>query len=246
MDKSTLPKHVGIIMDGNGRWANQRGLPRVEGHKQGAHRTKEIIEAAAELGVNVLTLYAFSIENWKRPELEVDTLMDLLDYYLQTEILELLQKGVVFKVIGNREKLPDKIQYLIDQAEDMTASNTGMLLLMAISYGGRDDILRAVKKMALKGDDLTNLSEECFMENLDTSGCDMVDLIIRTGGEKRISNFLIWQAAYAELFFTDTLWPDFTKDEFYGAIEDYKLRQRRFGAIPEDIETLKVISGKCT
>ncbi|WP_444548270.1 polyprenyl diphosphate synthase [Candidatus Magnetomonas plexicatena] len=246
MDKSSLPCHVGIIMDGNGRWANLRGRPRVEGHKQGAHRTKEIIEAAAELGVKVLTLYAFSIENWKRPEFEVDTLMDLLDYYLQTEILELLQKGVVFKVIGNREKLPDKIRYLIDQAEDMTASNTGMLLLMAISYGGRDDILRAVQKMALNGEDIANLSEEHFVEHLDTAGCGMVDLIIRTGGEKRISNFLIWQAAYAELYFTDTLWPDFTKDDFYDAMEDYKSRQRRFGAIPEDIDTLKVTPTKCT
>ncbi|QWR77788.1 di-trans,poly-cis-decaprenylcistransferase [Candidatus Magnetomonas plexicatena] len=246
LDKSSLPCHVGIIMDGNGRWANLRGRPRVEGHKQGAHRTKEIIEAAAELGVKVLTLYAFSIENWKRPEFEVDTLMDLLDYYLQTEILELLQKGVVFKVIGNREKLPDKIRYLIDQAEDMTASNTGMLLLMAISYGGRDDILRAVQKMALNGEDIANLSEEHFVEHLDTAGCGMVDLIIRTGGEKRISNFLIWQAAYAELYFTDTLWPDFTKDDFYDAMEDYKSRQRRFGAIPEDIDTLKVTPTKCT
>ncbi|MBF0463949.1 MAG: di-trans,poly-cis-decaprenylcistransferase [Nitrospirae bacterium] len=233
-------------MDGNGRWANLRGRPRVEGHKQGAHRTKEIIEAAAELGIKVLTLYAFSIENWKRPEFEVDTLMDLLDYYLQTEILELLQKGIVFKVIGNREKLPDKIRYLIDQAEDMTASNTGMLLLMAISYGGRDDILRAVRKMAQNGEDIVNLSEELFVEHLDTAGCGMVDLIIRTGGEKRISNFLIWQAAYAELYFTDTLWPDFTKEDFYEAMEDYKSRQRRFGAIPEDIEAPKVTPGKCT
>ncbi len=234
---NTIPKHVGIIMDGNGRWANQRGLPRVEGHRKGAVRTKEIIEAAADTGIKTLTLYAFSIENWKRPHQEVITLMDLLDFYLKTEIEDLLNKGLVFKVIGNKEKLPDNIQYLVEEAERITGANTGMNLLMAISYGGRDEIVRAVKRFIEKGGDMDEVNEESFEENLDTGGVTPVDLIIRTGGEKRISNFLVWQAAYAELFFTDTLWPDFTKEEFMYAIEDYKLRQRRFGMIPEKAET---------
>ncbi|MBF0318385.1 MAG: di-trans,poly-cis-decaprenylcistransferase [Nitrospirae bacterium] len=224
-------------MDGNGRWANQRGLPRVEGHRKGAVRTKEIIEAAADTGIKTLTLYAFSIENWKRPHQEVITLMDLLDFYLKTEIEDLLNKGLVFKVIGNKEKLPDNIQYLVEEAERITGANTGMNLLMAISYGGRDEIVRAVKRFIEKGGDMDEVNEESFEENLDTGGVTPVDLIIRTGGEKRISNFLVWQAAYAELFFTDTLWPDFTKEEFMYAIEDYKLRQRRFGMIPEKAET---------
>lgn len=237
MTDNTIPKHVGIIMDGNGRWANQRGLPRVEGHRKGAVRTKEIIEAAADTGIKTLTLYAFSIENWKRPHQEVITLMDLLDFYLKTEIEDLLNKGLVFKVIGNKEKLPDNIQYLVEEAERITGANTGMNLLMAISYGGRDEIVRAVKRFIEKGGDMDEVNEESFEENLDTGGVTPVDLIIRTGGEKRISNFLVWQAAYAELFFTDTLWPDFTKEEFMYAIEDYKLRQRRFGMIPEKAET---------
>ncbi|KWT91870.1 MAG: polyprenyl diphosphate synthase [Nitrospirota bacterium] len=237
MTDHTIPKHVGIIMDGNGRWANQRGMPRVEGHRKGAGRTKEIIEAAADLGIKTLTLYAFSIENWKRPHDEVITLMDLLDFYLKTEIEDLLNKGLVFKVIGNKEKLPDNIQYLVEEAERITGSNTGMNLMMAISYGGRDEIVRAVKRFIEKGGDMDEVNEESFEENLDTGGVTPVDLIIRTGGEKRISNFLVWQAAYAELFFTDTLWPDFTKEEFIYAIEDYKLRQRRFGMIPDKAET---------
>ncbi|MBF0516333.1 MAG: di-trans,poly-cis-decaprenylcistransferase [Nitrospirae bacterium] len=224
-------------MDGNGRWANQRGMPRVEGHRKGANRTKEIIEAAADIGIKTLTLYAFSIENWKRPHDEVITLMDLLDFYLKTEIEDLLNKGLVFKVIGNKEKLPDNIQYLVEEAERITSGNSGMNLMMAISYGGRDEIVRALRRFIEKGGDMDDVNEESFEANLDTGGVTPVDLIIRTGGEKRISNFLVWQAAYAELFFTDTLWPDFTKEEFMYAIEDYKLRQRRFGMIPDKAQT---------
>lgn len=237
MTDHTNPKHVGIIMDGNGRWANQRGMPRVEGHRKGANRTKEIIEAAADIGIKTLTLYAFSIENWKRPHDEVITLMDLLDFYLKTEIEDLLNKGLVFKVIGNKEKLPDNIQYLVEEAERITSGNSGMNLMMAISYGGRDEIVRALRRFIEKGGDMDDVNEESFEANLDTGGVTPVDLIIRTGGEKRISNFLVWQAAYAELFFTDTLWPDFTKEEFMYAIEDYKLRQRRFGMIPDKAQT---------
>lgn len=212
-------------------------MPRVEGHRKGANRTKEIIEAAADIGIKTLTLYAFSIENWKRPHDEVITLMDLLDFYLKTEIEDLLNKGLVFKVIGNKEKLPDNIQYLVEEAERITSGNSGMNLMMAISYGGRDEIVRALRRFIEKGGDMDDVNEESFEANLDTGGVTPVDLIIRTGGEKRISNFLVWQAAYAELFFTDTLWPDFTKEEFMYAIEDYKLRQRRFGMIPDKAQT---------
>ncbi|KJR42695.1 Di-trans-poly-cis-decaprenylcistransferase-like protein [Candidatus Magnetoovum chiemensis] len=226
---------MGIIMDGNGRWANLRGLPRVEGHKQGVHRSKDIIDIAINTGIKSLTLYAFSVENWKRPEAEVQTLMELLSDYLYNEVDYLLEKGARFKIIGNKNKLSPMINYLIARAEEMTADNTGMTLLLAVSYGGRDEIIRTVRKMALNGYDLTNLKEEDFQANLDTEDNNPVDLIIRTGGEQRLSNFLIWQAAYSELYFTDTLWPDFTKDEFYQALHSYKQRERRFGSAYEKV-----------
>ncbi|MBF0536728.1 MAG: di-trans,poly-cis-decaprenylcistransferase [Nitrospirae bacterium] len=235
MDNGIIPRHVGIIMDGNGRWANIRGLPRVEGHRQGVRRSKDVINASFDIGVKVLTLYAFSIENWRRPETEVLTLMDLLDLYLKTEIDDLMSKGIVFKVIGNREKLPSEIQFLIKNAEFLTSFNTGMTLSMAISYGGRDEIVRTVRRLARSGVDLRDLDESTFESNLDTKGMLPVDLIIRTGGEQRISNFLIWQSAYAELYFTDTLWPDFTQDEFFSAIHNYKQRERRFGSVPQKV-----------
>ncbi|MBF0317564.1 MAG: di-trans,poly-cis-decaprenylcistransferase [Nitrospirae bacterium] len=235
MDNGIIPKHVGVIMDGNGRWANIRGLPRVEGHRQGVRRSKDVINAGVDIGIKALTLYAFSIENWRRPETEVLTLMDLLDLYLRTEIDDLMSKGIAFKVIGDREKLPSEIQFLIKNAEFLTSFNTEMILSMAISYGGRDEIVRTVKKLAQSGVDLRNVDESVFESGLDTSGMLPVDLIIRTGGEKRISNFLIWQSAYAELYFTDTLWPDFTQDEFFSAIHNYKQRERRFGTVPRKV-----------
>lgn len=235
MIEEAIPRHVGIIMDGNGRWANLRGLPRIEGHRQGSQRTKDIINAAADIGVNVLTLYAFSIENWKRPQTEVYTLMELLDFYLKTEITNIFERGISFKVIGDRERLSRDIRELIEYAEDLTGQNTGMRLFIAISYGGRDEILRAAKKIAASGRDLSTLGEADFEAYLDTAGQSPVDLIIRTGGEKRISNFLIWQAAYAELYFTDTLWPDFMRDEFFLAMQSFRQRERRFGAATEKV-----------
>ncbi|WP_040336414.1 polyprenyl diphosphate synthase [Candidatus Magnetobacterium casense] len=235
MDNVIIPKHVGIIMDGNGRWANIRGLPRVEGHRQGVRRSKDVINASVDIGIKALTLYAFSIENWRRPQTEVLTLMDLLEMYLKTEIDDLMSKGIAFKVIGNREKLPPEIQFLIRNAEFLTSLNTSMVLSMAISYGGRDEIVRTVRKLANSGVDLRNADESVLESNLDTRDMLPVDLIIRTGGEKRISNFLIWQSAYAELYFSDTLWPDFTQDEFFSAIHNYKQRERRFGAVPQKV-----------
>jgi undecaprenyl diphosphate synthase len=227
-----IPAHIGIIMDGNGRWAELRGLSRIEGHRQGARRTKDIINAATGIGVNALTLYAFSIENWNRPKEEVDILMGLLDYYLRVEIEELIRKkSIVMKVIGDRERLPERIRDLINELEGRTEKNEGMILVPAISYGGRDEIIRAVKKIIERNTALQDINEKAFENFLDTSGIPPVDLVIRTSGEKRISNFLLWQGAYAEYYFTETLWPDFTEEEFLSAIGDYQKRDRRFGII---------------
>lgn len=226
-----IPKHVGIIMDGNGRWAESRGLPRVEGHRQGALRSKEIIEAANDLGIKVLTLYAFSLENWQRPTLEVKTLMRLLGLYLERELADMIAKGIVFKIIGDIWKLPKDIQILIRDVMEKTASNKGLNLVLALSYSGRDEILRAVKKVLYSGVKPEELTEEIFSSCLDTAGLPSPDLIIRTSGEMRVSNFLLWQGAYSELYFTDVLWPDFTKEEFFLAIQHYQQRERRFGAI---------------
>lgn len=226
-----IPRHVGIIMDGNGRWAELRGLSRIEGHRQGAERAREVIESAAELGIKVLTLYAFSTENWQRPSSEVMTLMRLLEFYLKKELAELMEKDIVFKTIGEIWKLPEDIQTLIKEAQEKTASNKGMVLVTALSYSGRNEILRAIKKILYSNVMPEELTEESFDSYLDTSGLPAPDLIIRTSGEMRISNFLLWQGAYSELYFTDTLWPDFTKEEFLLAIQDYQRRERRFGAI---------------
>jgi len=227
-----IPNHVGIIMDGNGRWAALRGLPRIEGHRRGVERSKEVIEVSTELGLKALTLYAFSTENWQRPSSEVMTLMKLLELYLKRELNGLIKNGVVFKTIGEVWRLPEQIQRIIREAEEKTSSNKGMTLVTALSYSGRNEILRAVKKVFSSGIKPEELTEEVFGSYLDTAGLPAPDLIIRTSGEMRISNFLLWQAAYSEFYFTDTLWPDFSKDEFLLAIQDYQRRERRFGSIP--------------
>ncbi len=234
---TNIPGHVGVIMDGNGRWAKLRGLPRVEGHRKGAERTKELIKAAQEVGIDVLTLYAFSLENWQRPDDEVTTLMELLQLYLTRELKDLIMEGIRFRVIGDREKLPAVIQGIITEIEERTSANKGLILVIALSYGGRDEILRAVKKAITGGVRPEEISEERFETLLDTSGLPAVDLIIRTSGEKRLSNFLLWQGAYAELYFTETLWPDFTREEFLCAIQDYQHRERRFGGIMSPSES---------
>ena len=226
-----IPKHIGIIMDGNGRWAELRGLPRIEGHKRGAERVRETIEAAEELGIKVLTLYAFSLENWQRPTSEVKTLMRLLEFYLKKEFPTLMAKDIVFRTIGDRQRLPEEIQVLIKEVEEKTSSNTGLVFVAALSYSGRNEILRAVKKILSSGVRSEELTEEKFSAGLDTTNLPEPDLIIRTSGEMRISNFLLWQSAYAELYFTDTLWPDFSKEEFFVAIQYYQQRERRFGVI---------------
>ena len=225
------PRHVAIIMDGNGRWAELRGLPRIEGHRRGAERSKEIIDVALELGVKCLTLYAFSTENWQRPQSEVTTLMKILELYLKNEFTGLIKKNVVFRAIGETWRLPENIQELIRRTEERSAENTGMQLVAALSYSGRSEIIRAVKKLMSAHSAPEDLTEDMFGSQLDTAGLPQPDLIIRTSGERRLSNFLLWQSAYAELYFTDTLWPDFDKEEFMLAIQDFQSRDRRFGKI---------------
>ena len=219
-------------MDGNGRWAELRGLPRIEGHRRGVERSKEIIEVATELGLRALTIYAFSTENWRRPSAEVTTVMKLLELYLKKELEKLMKNGVVFKSIGDIPRLPDHIQSILKDAEEKTSLNKGMVLTTALSYSGRDEIMRAIKKVMVSGIEPDDLTEDVFESYLDTAGNPPPDLIIRTSGEMRISNFLLWQAAYSEFYFTDTLWPDFNKDEFLLAVQDYQRRDRRFGAVP--------------
>ncbi len=227
----SIPRHVGIIMDGNGRWAKLRGLPRVEGHKRGAERVKDIIRAAKEIGIRYITLYAFSLENWRRPEDEVFSLMNLLKKYLIYEIKELLLEGVGFRAIGDLTRLPEDIRLLLEKTEEMTREADGPQVILALSYGGRDEIVRAAKRAIRLGLTEDTLDETTFENLLDTAAVPPVDLVIRTSGEKRLSNFLLWQTAYSELYFTDTLWPDFTKEEFIFAIQDYQRRERRFGAL---------------
>lgn len=228
-----MPDHIGIIMDGNGRWARLRGLPRVEGHRVGAERAREMIETAAGLGIKCLTLYTFSTENWQRPETEVSMLMKLLEMYLRKELAGLMKQNIVFRTIGETWRLPDGIRRLIEDAERKTSGNTGMTLVIALSYSGKNEIVRAIRKYIASGGSPDELTEEAFASYLDTAGLPEPDLIIRTSGERRLSNFLLWQGAYSELYFSDTLWPDFDRDEFMLAIRDYQGRERRFGGIIE-------------
>jgi undecaprenyl diphosphate synthase len=226
-----MPSHVGIIMDGNGRWAELRGLPRIEGHRRGAERTREIIDVSIELGIKCITLYVFSTENWQRPREEVSMLMRILEVYLRNEFATLIKKDVVFRAIGETWRLPENIQALIRETEQKTAGNNGLNLVAALSYSGRNEIIRAVRKVMNAGSNAAELTEEKFNDSLDTAGLPQPDLIIRTSGERRLSNFLLWQAAYAELYFTETLWPDFDRDELMLAIQDFQGRERRFGRI---------------
>ncbi len=228
-----LPLHVGVIMDGNGRWAEQRKLPRVEGHRVGAERAKEIIETAAGTGIKYLTLYTFSTENWQRPVSEVSMLMKLLELYLKKELADLKRQNIVYRAIGDIARLPENIQALISETEKQTAVNTGMTLITALSYSGRNEIIRAVRKMLDEGSGPGEITEESFSDYLDTAGLPPPDLIVRTSGERRLSNFMLWQSAYSELYFSDILWPDFDGAAFIRAIRDYQGRERRFGAVPE-------------
>jgi undecaprenyl diphosphate synthase len=235
MEKAGLPHHVAIIMDGNGRWAVNRGLPRVAGHKRGAETVRRITEESRQLGIEVLTLYAFSDENWGRPKEEVGFLMDMLGSFLKAEIATMKSNGIRFRTIGRIERLPTTVRKWVEKAIAETAENTGMILNLALSYGGRGEILEAVRRMNDAGVNTEHLNDETFSSYLDTGGLPDPDLIIRTSGEKRISNFLLWQAAYAELYFTDTLWPDFSEKELHAALIDYQSRQRRFGLTQEQL-----------
>jgi undecaprenyl diphosphate synthase len=227
-----VPQHVAIIMDGNGRWAAARGLPRVAGHREGAKAVRRTIEAAIGQGVRYLTLFAFSSENWARPPGEVADLTFLLKHYLRSELKELHEQGVCLKIIGERERFGPILAEELEVAEQKTAGNTVLTLVMALSYGGRADIVEAAKRAILAGVSAESLNEQKFAALLSTDGIPDPDLLIRTSGEERISNFLLWQTAYSELFFTDVLWPDFDATHLRDAVEEYATRERRFGARP--------------
>ena len=230
-----IPRHVAIIMDGNGRWATKRGLPRSAGHRAGMEALRDLITVSSELGIEALTLYAFSTENWKRPRDEVGTLFSLVVEYFNREISELHEKGVRIRVLGDMSRVPQKARAALMRAEDMTHDNRGLKLNLAINYGARAELVRAAKALA---EDVSNggmapdaIDEAAVSSRLYTSGQPDVDLLIRTGGEMRLSNFLLYQSAYAELLFTDTLFPDFDKAHYLDAIREFQGRSRRFGAI---------------
>ncbi len=228
-----MPQHIAIIMDGNGRWAKKRGLPRMAGHREGINSVRDIVEVCGQLGVKVLTLYTFSLENWRRPRIEVSALMGLLVRTINREVEDLHQKNVKVQTIGHLDDLPEKARKGMLQAIDKTRNNTGLILNLALSYGARQEIVEAVKQ--LLDNPPKNLTEQTISSRLYTSGLPDPDLLIRTSGEFRISNFLLWQLAYTEIVVTDAFWPDFRRKELYKAIIDYQSRERRFGLISEQI-----------
>ena len=235
VDFDRLPRHVAVIMDGNGRWAAQRRLPRVEGHRAGIDAVRDVVECSARLGIQVLTLYAFSVENWKRPAMEVSTLMGLLKRYLRLELNTLLRHNIRFNVIGRAEELAPDIRRELTDAEAKTAGNTGMLFNIALNYGGRAEIVEAAKRLLAAQIRPEDLDEQRFAGFLYTAGQPDPDLLIRTSGEIRVSNFLLWQIAYAEIWVTDTLWPDFRKRDLLEAILAYQKRDRRYGGITQPV-----------
>lgn len=229
------PEHIAIIMDGNGRWAKERGLPRRDGHRAGAESVREAVETCKELGVKYLTLYAFSSENWNRPKSEIDALMVLLDRFLAEKTSELNQQGVRLHTIGNIERLPEKNQRRIAKAKKETANNTSLNLVLALSYGGREEITAAMQRIAHQvreeGLQPEEISKELIASQLDTADFPDPDLLVRTSGEMRLSNFLLWQLSYAEIVVTKKLWPDFKRADLQAAVEDYSRRHRRFGGL---------------
>lgn len=233
-DPYPLPRHIGIIMDGNGRWAEARGLPRTIGHRKGIEAVRAIVQAAPDLGIPYLTLYGFSLENWSRPILEINELMGLLRHYLRSELAELHKNGVRLRTIGNLSRLPEDIRALVHNAEATTQGNNRLNLTIALSYGGRQEIVMAAQRLAkavAAGQLSPDAIDEATIEAaLSTADLPDPDLIIRTSGEKRISNFLLWQSAYAEMVFVDTLWPEFGREELKAAIREYQQRERRYGS----------------
>ncbi|WP_416439863.1 isoprenyl transferase [Leeuwenhoekiella sp. A16] len=239
IDRKKLPKHIAVIMDGNGRWAKKQGLMRVAGHKKGTKAVRQTVEAAAELGIDHLTMYAFSTENWNRPKIEVDTLMKLLVSSLKKEIKTLQDNNISLNAIGALSSLPDKAQKELQEVIELTKANTGLRLTLALSYGSREELVKSVRDICEKvKKNLISphlIDEAVINEHLYTYDMPDVDLLIRTSGEQRISNFLLWQIAYAELYFTPVLWPDFRKNHLYEAIYNYQQRERRFGKTSEQI-----------
>ncbi len=228
MISNNYPTHIAIIMDGNGRWAENRGLKRTAGHEEGAKVVRRISEYCAKIDVKYLTLYAFSTENWNRPKLEIEYLMRLLEKYLKNELETFMKHNIRFKAIGDLSRFSKSLQNIINICEEKTRNNQNLTQILALNYGSKDEILRAIKKL---NDKNLEINEENFEACLDTAGIPAVDILIRTSGEIRLSNYLLWQNAYAEMFFTTTLWPDFTSLELEDIIEDFKKRQRRFGAV---------------
>ncbi len=240
IDPSRLPRHVAVIMDGNGRWAQQRGLSRLHGHRAGKESVRAVVEAARRLGIPYLSLFAFSSENWHRPPREVDGLMSLLRRYLQSELGKMMKHRIRLLAIGNLARLPPAVRRALRETMAATRHNTGMTVTLAVSYGGRDDIVRAARALArraARGEiDPDRITQSVFAEHLGTAGIPDPDLLIRTSGEMRISNFFLWQLAYTELHVTDTLWPDFREREFLQALAFFQQRQRRFGRTPAQTE----------
>lgn len=245
LDPDRLPRHIAVIMDGNGRWARKRRLPRVMGHRAGVTAVRETVEVAARLGVEMVTLYAFSSENWKRPQSEVSTLMSLLREFVKRELHELVENDIRLSVIGRSEDLPENVQQDLRTALEATRDNGGMELCVALSYSGRTEIVDACKSILAAGLSPDELDADLFARHLYTAGQPEPDLLIRTSGELRISNFLLWQIAYAEIWVTDTLWPDFRRRELFEALLDYQRRERRYGGLAQhrDRGTAKAVRG---
>jgi len=239
IDKSRLPGHVAVIMDGNGRWARRRGHERVYGHQHGVRAVRKVIEAAAEIGIKYLTLYAFSTENWNRPGEEVSALMDLMVESLNNETDKLLENGIALQVIGDLDRLSPKMYSRLMETINVTSSGSNMTLIVALSYSSKWEITQACRIIAAAARDqkleISEITEDTVAENLTTAGFPEPELMIRTSGEKRISNFLLWQLAYSELYFTEKLWPDFGKEDFYKAVANYQKRERRFGKTSEQL-----------
>jgi undecaprenyl diphosphate synthase len=239
IDLTRLPRHVAIIMDGNGRWAQRKRKPRLFGHKAGADSVKDIVGACREIGIEFLTLYAFSSENWNRPAKEVTGLMTILKRYLESELPSMQENNIRLMSIGDRERLPDAVRICLEKTIEATASNSKLTLNLALSYGSRDEIVRAVRRVARQcvDGDLTpeGITEKRLAEHLDTSNMPDPDLLIRTGGESRLSNFLLWQLSYAEIYFTEIMWPEFRKEIFFQALTDFQVRERRFGRTGEQL-----------
>ncbi len=235
LNKDNIPKHIAIIMDGNGRWAKERGLPRAAGHRQGVERVREVVKAAAEIGVGAITFFAFSTENWSRPKQEINILLRYLSSFLAREIKELHKNNIRFKVIGRQEPIPKSLLNRLRQAEDKTRDNTGMTVVLAMNYGSRQEIVDAVKEFSerlLKGQvDIQDLNVRTFSDYLYTRGLPEPDLLIRTSAQKRLSNFLLWQLSYAELYFPKKYWPEFRRQDLEKAIKIYQKRERRFGRL---------------